>query len=67
MALRAYGLLTATLAMIKTRTCSLIFHGPGLRENSKEWGYVSGRRKRARKKGVEAGTRRAGRLGRGIR
>lgn len=43
MAFRAYGGPAATLAMMNTNTCSLMFHGPGLRENSNARRNVRGR------------------------
>lgn len=36
----AYRLPTATLAMMDTKTCSLKFRGPGLRENSRVREYI---------------------------
>ena len=40
MAFKAYGFPTATFVM----TCSLMFHGPGLNENSISRGQVKGSR-----------------------
>ena len=34
MVLSAYGAPTATFAIMQTRTCSLIFYGPGFNENN---------------------------------
>lgn len=41
MALRAYGLPMETFAIMYTRTCSLMFHGPGLNERLSERGHAN--------------------------
>jgi len=69
MALRAYGLPIETLAITYTRTCSLMFHGPGLTENLSERGHVTERTKPFVQDPPgprEAGNKLAGRRGRGI-
>jgi hypothetical protein len=60
MALRAYGGPAATLAMMNTNTCSLMFHGPGLRENSNARRCVRGRTIRRIQCGRDVDTSRGG-------